>query len=153
MYGVVCTKVFLLRPASFFFTCLQWGGCVLTLCYKCQQCDEALSVHPAGFFWWPRVKKCSDGFVYFISEQKKKKRFSYWTVLTSQSPQVQINNAAELCIIIQGAYVWCLSRVVFQWLRAQTVLARPSWFSLLRGNWIAQGCNSIELEECWAAGK
>lgn len=102
-----------------------------------------------------RVKKiCSDGFVYFISEQKEKNnRFSYWTVLTSQSPQVQINNAAELFIIIPGAYVWCLSRVVFQWLRAKRVLARPAWVSLPRGNWIAQGCNSIEFEECWAAGE
>ncbi len=92
-------------------------------------------------------------YIFCFKAENNDNRMSYCTALPSPSPKVQINNATTLCFIIPDADVWPLSKVVFQWLRAQTVLAHPAWFSLLRGNWIVQGCNSIGLEECWAAGE
>lgn len=49
--------------------------------------------------------------------------------------------------------VWCPTSVTAAAAAAiEEAETAAAWLSLARGNWIARGCNSTELEECWAAG-
>ena len=56
----------------------KWEHCVFMLCYKRQQCDEALSMFAVLlFFWLPRVEKCSTWkmFPYFQTPVENEDRF------------------------------------------------------------------------------
>lgn len=112
---------------------------------------QSFSPEPSNFYFYFYWSSLLEGDVwkslYILKHWKQRKQRKQYIaiLLCNHFSAIYVSSPRMLT-------VWCPTSVAAAAAAAAIEEAETAWLSLARGNWIAHGCNSTELEECWAAG-